>query len=106
VRAPLPPLRAGKGVVRTMTKRLREDVWEGSELGAGASTLLYPDIQLYTPTRRAAQVVLLQEEIRVLQRQYNAKWQAAHAAKQKALDRIDERLSRIQEVRCAGDAVW
>ena len=35
-------------------------MWEGSELGAGVTGLLYQDVQLYTPTRRAAQVILIQ----------------------------------------------
>jgi hypothetical protein len=44
-------------------------------------------------------MVFLQEEMRCLRRLFNAKWDASRAAKQRALDRIDERLGRIVEIR-------
>ncbi|KAG2484149.1 hypothetical protein HYH03_017030 [Edaphochlamys debaryana] len=84
---------------RSQTRRFGDAAgYEGCEVGYGETGLLYADAQLYTHCRRAAQIVLIQEEVRALQRSFNAKWEQVRANKQKALDRIDERLGRIVEI--------
>jgi hypothetical protein len=47
----------------------------------GACRLLYAPLQLHTPTRKAAQAILLQDEGRVLQRAFNVKWAEMRAHK-------------------------
>ncbi|EFJ48324.1 hypothetical protein VOLCADRAFT_104805 [Volvox carteri f. nagariensis] len=79
-------------------RQFRDDGFEGTEPGYGETGLLYADVQLYTHCRRVSQMVFIQEEVRSLRRLFNARWDASRAAKQKALDRIDERLGRIVEI--------
>lgn len=44
-----------------------------------------------------------------MQRSFNTKWQVHKAGKQKAMDKIDERLARVVEIqvgRCTADPGW
>ncbi|GIL90860.1 hypothetical protein Vretifemale_18579 [Volvox reticuliferus] len=80
------------------SRPIRDDGFEGTEAGYGETGLMYADVQLYTHCRRVSQLVFVQAEIRCLRRLFNSKWEASRAAKQKSLDRIDERLGRIVEI--------
>jgi hypothetical protein len=58
----------------------KDDI-EGNEVHNGACRLLYAPLQLHTPTRKAAQAILLHEEGRVLERAFNVKWAEMRAHK-------------------------
>lgn len=75
-----------------------DDNIEGNEISCGVSGLLYADLQLHTAGRKAAQVILIQDEVRALQKLFNERWAEVRQAKQKELDKIDERLGRVGEI--------
>ncbi|KAF5836201.1 hypothetical protein DUNSADRAFT_6267 [Dunaliella salina] len=85
-----------------MSARERESVKEDDVLGCevynGACHLLYSDLQLHAPTRKAAQTILLQEEIRCLQREFNSQFARLRTLKHQELERLNDKGKRIETI--------
>jgi len=77
----------------------------GCEVFNGACHLLYSDLQLHAPSRKASQAIFLQEEIRCLQREFNSQFARLRTLKQQELERLNDKGKRIETIQNSLKAV-